>query len=193
MKELFHHGQRNTSSSNASSSNTNSSDTSSSNNDGSVLARADKLCKQLRLKRSANRRSSIYKSSKRVCAAKEVQKGLVVIDFQGYSPPQVVSLKEYQKIYDGCIRYMSNMSEDEIRNEIVRLVRQKESITHDFSSITPTDFDFVRCVNRQVRAIDGDVPFDSDGISQVYKNGAIYARMNSDVLSPLDVRKFSCL
>ena len=60
------------------------------------------------------------------------------------------------------------MSEDEIRQEIVRLLRQKESVTHSIQLVMPNDFDFVRCANKKVRAIDGDSPFDGDGISQVY-------------------------
>ena len=74
------------------------------------------------------------------------------------------------------------MSEADIRQEIVRLVRQKESDTHALDVLMPEDFDFVRCSNRRVRIIDGDTPFDGNGITQVYKNGAIYVRLNTQVL-----------
>lgn len=50
------------------------------------------------------------------------------------------------------------MSEDEIREEIVRLVQQKESDLHDLNCLMPSDFDFVRRANRQVKSIDGDAP-----------------------------------
>ncbi len=89
------------------------------------------------------------------------------------------SLHEYDKLFDGCMRYDSNMSEEDIRCEIVRLLGQKENVIHDLSQVTKNDIDFVRCSNRKVKSIDGDVPFDSNGINQVYKNGGVYARINN--------------
>ena len=35
--------------------------------------------------------------------------------------------------------------------------------------------------------IDGDTPFDGSGISQVYKNGAIYVRLNNDMIECVPV------
>ena len=104
------------------------------------------------------------------------------MDFQGEKPSEVLPLREYEKVYDGFIRYRSDMAEDEIREEIVRLVRQKESDTHDLNCLMASDFDFVRCANRRVKSIDGDAPFDASGISQIYRNGAIYVRLNSQLL-----------
>ena len=113
---------------------------------------------------------------------KEVQKWLVLVDYQGDSPGEVVAFLEYQKLYDGSIRYRMDMSEDEVRQEIVRLLRQKESVTHSLQLVMPNDFHFVRCANKKVRAIDGDSPFDGAGISQVYSSGAIYIRLNTLLL-----------
>ena len=64
----------------------------------------------------------------------------------------------------------------------MRLVRQKESDLHDLNFLMPSDFDFVGHANRQVKSIDGDVPFDTNGISQIYRNGAIYVRLNNQLL-----------
>ncbi len=61
---------------------------------------------------------------------------------------------------------------------------------HDFSCLEPNDFNFVRCINRQVRLIDGDIPFDGNGINQMYKSGAIYVRLNSGILRSIDVRRY---
>lgn len=111
----------------------------------SIIARADKLCKQLKRPNKRNaRRRDCYKPYKRVSTpSKEVQKGLVVIDFQGSNPTGVLPLREYEKIFDGCIRFDTDMTENDIRDEIVRLVRQKkETITHDFSCMVQSDFDF---------------------------------------------------
>ena len=74
------------------------------------------------------------------------------------------------------------MSEFQIRKEIVRLVRQKESVTHNLDQIAEEDFDFVKVANHRVRVIDGDAPFDANGIGHVYKNGAIYVRLNNELL-----------
>ena len=48
-------------------------------------------------------------------------------------------------------------------------------------------FDFVRCSNRKVRCIDGDVPFDCSEINQVYRNGSIYVRFKVSLALPLPV------
>ena len=64
------------------------------------------------------------------------------------------------------------MSEDEIREEIVRLVWQKESDLHDLNCLMPSDFDFVMCANLRVKSID-DAPFDANGVSQIYRNGRV--------------------
>lgn len=152
----------------------------------SLLSRAERLCKQIRPGKSIHNRRKSFKPYKRA-VGKEVQKNLVVIDFQGDNPSEVVPLREYEKLYDGCMRYRSDMSETEIREEIVRLVRQKESDTHTLDCLMPEDFNFVRCANRRVRIIDGDTPFDGSGIAQVYKNGAIYVRLNTQALEPYSV------
>ncbi len=50
---------------------------------------------------------------------KELQKGLVVIDFQGDVTSNLF-LSEEERLYDGSISYTSTMSETDMRNEIVR-------------------------------------------------------------------------
>lgn len=155
--------------------------------DDSLLSRAGRLCQQLRPGKKISCRKNVYKPYHKRPVGKEIQKRLVLIDYQGDSPGEIVAFWEYQKLYDGSIRYRLEMSEDDIRQEIVRLLRQKESITHSLEVITPNDFDFVRCANRRVRRIDGDAPFDGAGISQVYSNGAIYIRLNSLLLEKRNV------
>ena len=144
----------------------------------SMLTTASFLCDRIRPGKSHRKSYKPYKSP----VGKEVQKSLVLIDFQGEQSSDVVPLKDYEKLYDGCIRYRSSMSEHQIRKEIVRLVRQKESITHALDRLAEDDFDFVRVANRRVRVIDGDAPFDANGIAHVYKNGAIYIRLNTQLL-----------
>lgn len=76
--------------------------------------------------------------------------------------------KEYQKLYDGCMHYHSEMSEDEIRQEIVRLVRKKQSDTHSLDCLMAEDFDFVKCANCKVRMIDCDTPFDGSTCIRIF-------------------------
>ena len=109
---------------------------------------------------------------------KEYQKNLVVIDYPGRNPCDVTPLREYDKLFDGSIRFSSNMDEEDIREEIARILRDKASCTHDLSGIKMNDFIFVRCANKKVRVPDGDSPFDSKGICQTYTHGAIYVRLN---------------
>ena len=60
------------------------------------------------------------------------------------------------------------------------------------TTFDPKDFDFVGCVYEVVKIIDGDTPFDASGISQVYKNGYVYVRLNFTLLQ--DVRlAFVCM
>ena len=90
----------------------------------------------------------------------EIHKCLVAISFQGDKPHELLPFHGQEKIFDSNIKYYSDQSEDELRNEIVRL---KKSETHDLSA--SADFDFVRCANRRVKCVDGDIPF---GIKQSY-------------------------
>ena len=151
------------------------------------LVRADRALKNLRAGQNLRNRRRNYKPYSRTTCAKEVQKGLVLINFQGDNPSEVMPLREYDKLYDGCIRYRADMKEEEIRDEITRLLRRKECDTHHLDLLAPGDFDFVRCANRRVRVIDGDTPFDGSGISQVYKNGAIYVRLNNEMIECVPV------
>ena len=149
----------------------------------SLLCRAERICKE-RLNRPGKQS---FKRSKRAVKPydrppKQLQKNLVLIDYQSDNQnEEVLSLSDYDKIFNGCIRYNSDMSEIEIREQIVKQLVQKDSLTHDLPSTLPSSFDFVRCANRKVRSIDGDVPFDASGINQVYKNSSIYVRCNVSI------------
>ena len=143
----------------------------------SLFSRTERLCKKLRPGKSIKDARKNYKPYMKKTPSKMVQKGLVLVCYQHSDTGDTVPLREHEKLFDGCIRYKSDMSEEEIREEITRLIHLKDS--HSFTCLMPSDFDFVRCINRRLKPIDGDVPFDSDGISHVYKNGSIYVRLNS--------------
>ena len=80
------------------------------------------------------------------------------------------------------------MSGDEIREEIVRLVWQKESDLHDLNCLMPSDLDFVRCANLRVKSIDSDAPFDANAVSQIYRNGRV---LHTRVLFGLSLAEFA--
>lgn len=108
---------------------------------------------------------------------KEWTKNVILIDFQGEEYTQPLPLYDYQKLFDGLIRLLSDMSERDVRDEIVRLVRLKQCLTHKLDNISPASFEFVKVYNRRVRPLDGDVPFDAAGIAHIYKNGNVYVRL----------------
>ncbi len=121
---------------------------------------ASRLITQLRSEPAAvNERHT--KKRKRPNVAKptswtrKYQKNLVVIDFQGSDVSGYCTLRDYHKVYEGTIMLNSGMSEDDVRSQIVSLVKCKKSMFHSFHDLDENDFQFVKCVNRRVRAPDG--------------------------------------
>lgn len=114
---------------------------------------------------------------------KEWMKNIVLIDYQGQRENDVLPLYDYNKIFDGLISLNSEMSEEDVRQEIVRLVHLKSLPTHNLERLTTYSFSFVRVVNRKVRCLDGDVSCgDGKGINCIYKSGSIYVRLNDESL-----------
>ena len=68
-------------------------------------------------------------------------RNLVIIDFQGQEAIKECPLYEYHKI---LIRIVSDQSESDIPDEIVRLVKLKELCTHRLELINPDSFSFVK-------------------------------------------------
>ena len=75
---------------------------------------------------------------------KEWTKNLVLIDFQGQEPGMECPLFDYQKIFDGLIQIMSDQSEYDVREEVVRLVQLKDICTDRLELLTPESFSFVK-------------------------------------------------
>lgn len=113
---------------------------------------------------------------------REWTKNVVLIDWQGDDCQQPLPLYDYMKLFDGLIKLSSNMTELDVREEIVRLIKLKNIVTHRLDNIKPESFDFVKVYNRRVRPLDGDVPFDATGLAHIYKNGNIYVRLNDSSL-----------
>lgn len=87
-----------------------------------VIARAERMLTQLRSgplafpsnqrqRKHLGRRSKIY------------QRNLVVIDYPGAHAPTVHTLHDYDKVYEGVLRFDINMSERDVREEICRLAK----------------------------------------------------------------------
>ena len=94
---------------------------------------------------------------------KQWTKNAVLIDNQGQ---EMEVLYDYQ-VY-GLIQISSDMSEEDIREEIVRLIQLKKIPTHKFEELTTDSFSFVKVVNRRVRPLDGDVPCDGKGMPHTF-------------------------
>ena len=144
-----------------------------------LIERATRLCNELHsdpAKVAAKHSKGGRKRKRENVKAKQYQKNLVLIEFPGKHPSAVVPMREYEKVFDGSIRFSSIMDED-IREEIARVLRSKASVIHDLSGVTPEDFSFVKCANKKVRVPDGDPPFDAQGIIHTYPHGAIYVRL----------------
>ncbi len=50
----------------------------------------------------------------------------MVIDFQGSNVSEYCTLHDYHKLYEGIIMLKSGMSEDDVRSEIVSLIKCKK-------------------------------------------------------------------
>ena len=82
---------------------------------------------------------------------REYQKGLVVINYPGPSPPGVMKVFECDKIVDGSIHYSGDMTEDEIRQGVARIIRKKQLKEYKFNDVSSEDFVFVKCFKQSSR------------------------------------------
>ena len=123
--------------------------------------------------RHSRRRNRPGSVQSRTCS-RDYQRNLVVVDYPCSSPP---SVHDYDKVFDGPFHFSSSMSEDEVRHEIVSLVRQKKSMFHNFDDLNEDDFVFVKCANRRVRIPDGEVMYSGESLKNIYKSGSVYVRL----------------
>lgn len=154
-------------------------------NEESVGTKAEKLCKKIlsgTLTQETTTRRRKRKVSTSCSRVKEWTKNVVLIDYQGQKGHESLALYDYQKIFDGLIRISSNMSEKDVRDEIVRLVQLKHISTHQLECLTPDAFNFVKVCNRKVRPLDGDIPCDGTGVAHIYRSGSIYVRLKNETL-----------
>ena len=147
----------------------------------SFATRAEHLCNRV-LSTMTSGTSRRYRRSAPYSRVRNWTKNVVLIDWQGDNSDESVPLYDYQKIFDGLIKFGSNMSELDVRNEIVRLIKLKNIPTHQLNCIMPESFDFVKVYNRRVRPLDGDVPLDANGLVHIYKSGNIYVRLSDNSL-----------
>ena len=121
-------------------------------------------------------KSAPSKSSKTV--VKEEQRRLVAVNFPGTNAPDVCAFKDDFVVFDGLIRFLSNDTEQAMRSKIASKLRQKKASYVDLMTCRSEDFDFVKVANKKIRRPDGNDEFDSRTISGIYKQGAIYVRLN---------------
>ena len=152
----------------------------------SFSKKAERLCGRFlsgTLTQSSERRRKRRVGTVSSSRVKEWTKNVVLIDYQGQMENELLPLCDFHKIFDGLMTFTSDMSEQDIREEIVRLVQLKSIPTHHLERLTADGFSFVKVVNRKVRALDGDVSCgDGKGLTRAYKSGSIYVRLNDDSL-----------
>lgn len=156
-----------------------SSSSSSVNSDlESTISKATRLLENIK---SNPKRVERYCKKKRKRAgdlSRQFQKNLVVIDFQDTDLPDgLCTLRDYDKIYDGLMTLNTQMTEDDVRCEIVSLLRSKKKSYYKFEQLTEEDIQFVKCANRRVRVPDGDPICDANGIKSLYRSGSVYVRL----------------
>lgn len=127
--------------------------------------------------------SSSYKGKNIPCKSskvvvKEEQRRLVALDYPGSEVPDVCQYKDELVVFDGLIHFFSNDSGEAVRDKIAAKLQQKKPSFVDLKTCGPDDFDFVKVANKRIRLPDGNEEFDSRTISGIYKQGAIYVRLN---------------
>lgn len=101
--------------------------------------RAERLCGKIlsgTLTQNTSNRRRRKRPTTSVPRVKEWTKNVVVIDFQGQRENETLVLYDYQKIFDGLIQLSSDMCEEDVREEIVRLVQLKKVSTHCLERLT---------------------------------------------------------
>ena len=86
-------------------------------------------------------------------------------------------IHDFNRAYDGPLRFTNSMSEDEVREEIASLLSMKKTCINNFEGVSGDDFEFVKCANRRVRVPDGTISFDGETLRSMYKGGSVYVRL----------------
>lgn len=114
-------------------------------------------------------------------ADKEIQRKLIVINYPGPSPPEVTVLHEYDKVFDGIVRFSLSTTEADLREAISSLIQVKYTKFYSLWDVGPEDFEFVKVINKRIRKPDGEPLYNGNGIKEMYKTGAIYVRLTKCV------------
>lgn len=157
----------------------------------SLITRASRLIRELHSDPLSvtERHTRRKRPHTKIKNAREYQRNLVVIDYVE-NPPSVQVLRDYDRVYDGPLRFTSCMSEDEIREEIASLLSMKKDSFHNFEWLCCEDFQFVKCANRRVRVPDGGSDFNGETLKTMFKSGSIYVRLTRS-FSTNKVREFT--
>ena len=109
----------------------------------SFAARAESLCNRV-----LSTMTSGASRHRKKCApynhVREWTNKFVLIDWQGENSHQSLPFYDYHKLFDGLIKLLSDMTEFDVRDEIVRLIKLKSIPTHQLSYIMPDGFDFFK-------------------------------------------------
>ena len=99
-----------------------------------------------------------------------------MLDYPRSASNEVQTIKEFDKLFDETVLISSLMSESDVRKEIADALHRKNSSIYNFSLIQDKDFEFVKCVDKKVRLLDGENVYDAQLLKKLY-SGAIYVRL----------------
>ena len=99
-----------------------------------------------------------------------------MLDYPRSASNEVQTIKEFDKLFDGTVLISSSMSESNVRKEIADALHRKDSSIYNFSLIQDKDFEFIKCVDKKVRLLDGENVYDAQLLKKLY-SGEIYVRL----------------
>ena len=102
----------------------------------------------------------------------------MALNYPGKKAPDVDTFKDDLVVFDGLTRFLNNDTEQAVRLQIVCKLRQKRASFVDLITCRSEDFDFVKVANKRIHRPEGNHESDSHTISGIYKQGAIYVRLN---------------
>jgi len=136
-----------------------------------LLSRCNELLVKLRsdpahFARKRVRKRSVSDSSKRK-HDEPVTKRVIVLNYPGKKVPEVTPVYDHDILVDGFFTIESYDEEHHVRAKIQKMIERKQRYSFDFTSVSITDFDFVRVSNKKARVPDGSVPYDASAIAGV--------------------------
>ena len=147
-----------------------------------IMAHVDRLCRSMNSNTvsliSRKNKGNIRRSHPTV--ESKYRKRIIIIDYPGNDTSELELFSEYDKLYDGTVMISTAMMEDNVRIEILGVLKKKVSTIFNFSEVKIDDLEFVKYANRKIRVFDSDHSHDGKVLKQLY-GGSVYAHFRCPV------------